>query len=725
MPPMFKSSKNEENQQRKHRKFIARFLDNEAEKGIIPKVSAQYDPHTATYIPQSGTQSPDQSPALKPDDAVDLPGNDDLREALRRIKDLNLKPRLDIDVDTCSWEDVFLQMNDANGRHEARAKGFKGSLIKIWRAMGKNADDTTPFFDLIPGEKGLDILKAGLTICFQLAKKSFDKKAKIVGTFEDIPFVVMRAQVMRRNFPEDEELKNRCIQVYGTILASIADLIGYLLPDIEAKKILFFFNKRPSSGQIDDTLDRVKTAAEDLERLTKTRWEELLVHIKQRTDEIYDETAAHHKLGKETNSRVRKVESGVSFTRKAALQANKQLTSLQRTSDKINQRSERTFDSVTGIGQNVNHIKETGDKNHTLLEITYRDIQDLKAIAAHNRPEKALRSSDDCRTRNAFLQYFSEDRIVALVEKGLKEESRSQESNSRAFITIELLIKYMAVGRIQPRQDLEYIFRESHDFTAISMGQAHSLLSTDQFRQWSLPQRPSILLVNGNLKLAGSERMSAMSFMCASLAAGLGEVQKDAVIIHFFCGLHTASDDELTGPNGMMRSLIWQMILALDSRKLLSLEFVNTRPFREALEARDLPHLIYTFQRLVAELLLDTHVYCILDGIDWYEEYDFEYDLKAVVYGLRDLALNDQLHAVFKLLMTSANQSRSVAEILGLSREQCVSLREDLSDSDVVWKRKMEQDTEHLGRKGVSYAGVSNGWDSGDENGAPENSPYT
>ena len=68
----------------------------------------------------------------------------------------------------------------------------------------------------------------------QLAKKSAEEE-KIFSAFEEIPFIVIRAQLMRKRFPEEGHLKTRCIKLYETLLGAIADLIGFLLPEKECE----------------------------------------------------------------------------------------------------------------------------------------------------------------------------------------------------------------------------------------------------------------------------------------------------------------------------------------------------------------------------------------------------------------------------------------------------------------------------------------------------------
>jgi len=298
--------------------------------------------------------------------------------------------------------------------------------------------------------------------------------------------------------------------------------------------------------------------------------------------------------------------------------------------------------------------------------------------------------------------------------------SRTLESRSQALISKDLFTKFLGVPPQQPALDFEYVLRQAKDFSTISMAQAHSLLRTDQFRHWSQPQHPGLLIVNGNIESSGSERLSAMSFLCASLVASLGQVQEDTITLYFFCGLHTQMGDELRGPNGVIRSLVWQILMELATRGILSLEFINTLSLRDAIQQRNLRDLCYIFGMLVGQLRLDIPVYCIIDGIDWYEQFEWRVDLEFVVHELQKLVKDQKLQAVFKLLMASSYQNRYLGQSLSISSMQCVFLQPEVFDGGNISERIMAEATEQFRFEKGLYSTARDRWDMSDDDDLPE-----
>ena len=208
-------------------------------------------------------------------------------------------------------------------------------------------------------------------------------------------------------------------------------------------------------------------------------------------------------------------------------------------------------------------------------------------------------------------------------------------------------------------------------------------------------------MVDGNIESSGFEKLSAVSYLCASLVASFLHVRDDAIVLHFFCGLHTRLTADLRGPGGLIRSLVWQLVTSLASRQTVSLEFIDNRDLRDALEQRDLEMLCDVFGELMSQLPLDTPVYCIVDGVDWYEEAEFRASMDHVVDRLRTLVEDKTLKPLFKVLMASSFRTRHIGRILH-SRHR-LSLRAEVLDIDVVSERTMADRMQQLKFNKRSY----------------------
>ena len=145
--------------------IIVPFLKVEGITRSIPalKAPSQFNDGTGKFEPLA--QVPN-TPTHKHGAFKYLTGQEDLRQALIQYKTLRLEPCLSIDVDKCSWQDVFAMMESAQVADKEKTAGWKGSLRKLWGKMGEKADMSLPVLDAIPDQFGLSVVRAGISLCF-------------------------------------------------------------------------------------------------------------------------------------------------------------------------------------------------------------------------------------------------------------------------------------------------------------------------------------------------------------------------------------------------------------------------------------------------------------------------------------------------------------------------------------------------------------------------------
>lgn len=243
----------------------------------------------------------------------------------------------------------------------------------------------------------------------------------------------------------------------------------------------------------------------------------------------------------------------------------------------------------------------------------------------------------------------------------------------------------LAVDIIIPAQDIENMLRKGEAVEKSLHGEGAWLLHSRQFQEWIASKSSEVLLVDGNVDDFELERITPMSTLCAALIRSFRELRNKAPCrLSFFCGLHTASDDDLSGPRGLMRSLIAQLL----RNYRFHFDFVNSHDYRVLLENHELGHLCETFRNLIYQLPAHTVVFCIVDGISLYERASLEDELEIVASMLCELSLDSHLGCFFKLLLTSPSQSRHVKKFF--PRETNISLPpgdcdvRDISPEDLV-----------------------------------------
>lgn len=215
----------------------------------------------------------------------------------------------------------------------------------------------------------------------------------------------------------------------------------------------------------------------------------------------------------------------------------------------------------------------------------------------------------------------------------------------------------LAVDPASASKDLQHTTRLGKSSEISAYGAASDLMGLARFQTWLGSDEPGTLLVGGGALSAPGERISPMSFMCSTLIETLSNMEP-AVTIHFFCGLHLSSGDNLRGPTGIIRSLITQVLHQSGPK----LDFINSRIYRNQLQDHDLNCLCDCFVDLVKQCPMDTVLFCVIDGISFYETAHWREDLCLVVGMLRDLTNDDEVNAIFKLLITCPSRSRFIAK---------------------------------------------------------------
>ncbi|KAI1123345.1 hypothetical protein F5Y10DRAFT_54578 [Nemania abortiva] len=230
-----------------------------------------------------------------------------------------------------------------------------------------------------------------------------------------------------------------------------------------------------------------------------------------------------------------------------------------------------------------------------------------------------------------------------------------------------------------PSVDLRHALAEQGRIPSKTQGQIDSLLGHEQFLDWLSRSHQSLILVDAHIRESALESLSAISVFSGTLVTSLMEAYPDtAVVIHFFCGLHTSPNDVFYGPTGLVRSLILQLLMKLGARdpemRTWSLDFINDRRFLHNLEQHSLVDLCSALHGLLYELNPDTRVYCIVDSISCFDVGRLLGDLSIVMDGLRDIVNDTKMVPVVKFFLTNPFESRRVIKDMPLLREDPAGL---------------------------------------------------
>lgn len=251
--------------------------------------------------------------------------------------------------------------------------------------------------------------------------------------------------------------------------------------------------------------------------------------------------------------------------------------------------------------------------------------------------------------------------------------------------------------------DLYSTLRQYDSFSEKGLAQAAYLSETKPFRQWLQDLQSDHILVDGHCENHSIGTTSSMSVFCASLIQSLLDraeqrinTQSPNIVLYFFCGQHRYDEGPLAGPQGLIRSLTTQLILAWpnqfpdpDLRFLSSLLHGRAYGVEEDLEVGVVCRIFHALSR---QLPPSSTVHCIIDGIQYFETSigGWTEAICEVVDCLRRCCsynIRNAPRATVKVLLASAGRSTEVREICAPNR--IVELRAGSLYSSVVSPRAL------------------------------------
>ncbi|RYC56378.1 hypothetical protein CHU98_g9834 [Xylaria longipes] len=199
---------------------------------------------------------------------------------------------------------------------------------------------------------------------------------------------------------------------------------------------------------------------------------------------------------------------------------------------------------------------------------------------------------------------------------------------------------------------------------------AEQLINQHQFRQWVVAQTSARLLVHGDFGAGGElQDVSALSVFTATFV----EVMRQAAAacapspspsghhcsLVFFCGLHTRIFHDFVGPEWMIRSLVAQLLcqgIAFDTTGLEDDVDLNGIVAGDVMVLCDL--LVWLCRRIPPDVTL----FCLVDGIIFFERPDYAYTMGYVLRDLLDLVEDEGVQSRIKVLITSPIDTRIVRQ---------------------------------------------------------------
>ncbi|KAK0631216.1 hypothetical protein B0T14DRAFT_501310 [Immersiella caudata] len=199
---------------------------------------------------------------------------------------------------------------------------------------------------------------------------------------------------------------------------------------------------------------------------------------------------------------------------------------------------------------------------------------------------------------------------------------------------------------------------------------AERVVTTSKFREWLAAPVSRELLIHGNF--TGTQYTSALSLFCATLIRTLqeeGGPQGRYLALVFFCGKHLDDASGISGGDtkttasvgglGMIRSLVAQLL----TQRPFNLNEILPRVNIQAIRSGDIHQLLSLFTELVQQVSRSgTSIFCLLDGLKYYEREEYLDDMSLVLRHLLDVREGGTHGSVFKVLITSPSPTTIVRQ---------------------------------------------------------------
>lgn len=285
------------------------------------------------------------------------------------------------------------------------------------------------------------------------------------------------------------------------------------------------------------------------------------------------------------------------------------------------------------------------------------------------RHQQQSRGSSERPLTSPVFQEFSEHRH----EMYLENQRLSQQIRAITPIPHEEvvylpcldLIEWMAVPFSLVTDDLRLVTTQSSQFSRQLQQQAQSSLLAEGFRHWVMSQDSELLLVDGNMPSTTRSAISPMSMLCTILPSSLNTMygRENVIILHYFCSLHSSPSDPVSGPVGMMRTLVNDLAGSIVNMQnadraefaMGHLESTTQEQFFDDLQDYHIGALALALERLLRLVPSHIPVFCLIDGVSDFETRAYRDDLAYVVRKLNGIVARNG--HVFKVFLTCPYRS--------------------------------------------------------------------
>lgn len=537
-------------------------------------------------------------------------------------------------------------------------RNIQGVARRKYERFGASADTFKSWLGLLPTESHyLSTLCGGLKLIIGAAQRLSEIRSYIRDFVESIPKTLSGTARILNVFANSPELHRCSAAIYVAILKPLMEIYEWSHKRLLGRIAMAHVKQAPYAKKMTDMMENVKAC-----------W----VQFREQADELSHERQLVMKKMIEKSSRM----NGLGFN--TLIQENRYIAlKAEHTQNDRESNAETRFEITR------RESKETSVEIFALLH----EVKNL--LTSNPRPYRM----QDAQTVNPGQRVRTPKSSTTLASKHVGNGARHRNNTQTQT---EILYNSLDIDhdRDVVAEDVSNLLRLAGTLSRASQDRSVSLMQSPRLQSWLTCTTSSVLHVNGHMfsSASGEQRQSPLSFVCAKLVdvlvpktgRKLAKGTSTVLAVCWFCGQHTdcsqrKGSDYDAHPTGMMNNLISQLLIQLCSLDQidydLDLDLKNSTVLQSFIQSGNLNQeggshstciktLCQIFTELVCLLPEGIILFCIVDGISYYEDEDRVEELHQIMSTLTDLANEIWAGRVFKLLTTSPLRLHEVSTSL-------------------------------------------------------------
>ncbi|KAF2440888.1 hypothetical protein P171DRAFT_523914 [Karstenula rhodostoma CBS 690.94] len=564
------------------------------------------------------------------------------------------------DLKACTWDDLLCHI-DASIELDAQ-KSKNNRLRRAVRNANADVQMLNSLVSIIPDEKGLSLLRGGLSIIFQSWNQRLETREHVLGLLTDIIELFVAVSAKRRLLADDDVLRALLFDLYGVLLDAVRELISILLRAHKGNWMQRVRKQLPPHEA--QQVERITTTVENMKTQLTNRMKVLSL---ERDVNTYKNTQAIKTEVQATRYHVNNVEVDVNN-----ISHNTRAT--QQTAEKIYLQSQDIRTQLTGVGTSINNATANLDRyvEASVARQFERWKQEFNSgLLGMQKENQDLVGMIQTSIYQFMGEKMNAERLGWLLRPSPQPQPLAYKSID---VPLDQLTHVLNVDPTPMLAETQSMLRLTHAMQPQGLEKVRSLISAEQFSSWMGLPFPNVLLVDGHCRDQGQGRTSPLSIFCASLAATLAQTGSN-IVLHFFCGHHSNPQyDAVSGPAGILRSLITQLILYPNACTMPAVAMEQS--MWEAVARHEVPALLALFEQILLSLPPSKTIYTILDNVSDYQGSlnDYARPTMHILQYLHRLADERRPGPRLKLLMTSANRTVDVPYIVNQAGGEYIAL---------------------------------------------------